>query len=295
MKPEHNRARLANGTVQSASAIALDTQALMRQLPLSISSEALSVQQRSPTPPAELTPDQALHRLIEGNHRFITHRPQNPNQSLARVTEIAEKQKPFATVLGCSDSRVPLEIIFDQGLGDIFVIRVAGNIVTPVEMGSIEYGTAMLGSKVLMVLGHSHCGAVSATLNGGHLIGQIDRLTEAIQPAVARSKGQSGDALENAVKANVFLQMERLLASPVVARLVDEGQLKLVGGYYNLDSGKVSILSVYPCRVPKVRSVVSEKTPKREKLKISEIRYMSGLTRRSSPSIVVKHGCVSKS
>jgi carbonic anhydrase len=233
-------------------------------------------QVRSPTTCVELTPDQALRQLVEGNGRFVNHTTQNPHQDPARLTELTEKQKPFATILGCSDSRVPLEIIFDQGLGDVFVIRVAGNIVTPVEMASIEYGTSVLGTKVLMVLGHANCGAVNATLKGSNLLGQMSSLVEAIQPAIARSQHQLGNALENAAKANVFLQMERLLASSLVVRLIHEGQLKLVGGYYNLESGQVSILSVYPNQSTSTNSdQTSEKES--EKLSISEIRYIDFL------------------
>lgn len=235
-----------------------------------------SRQARSPTARMELTPDQGLKQLVEGNRRFVNHTTQNPNQYPARLTELTEKQKPFATILGCSDSRVPLEIIFDQGLGDIFVIRVAGNIVTPVEMASIEYGTTVLGTKILMVLGHANCGAVSAALKGSNLLGQMGSLVEAIQPAIARSQHQLGNALENAAKANVFLQMERLLASSLVVRLIHEHQLKLVGGYYNLESGQVSILSVYPNRSAPANSCETS-LKGCEKLSISEIRYIDFL------------------
>jgi carbonic anhydrase len=188
------------------------------------------------------TPDEALERLMAGNRRFVTQRSQNPHQSVIRLEEVAEEQYPFATILGCADSRVTPEIIFDQGLGDLFVIREAGNVVTPEEMGSIEYGTKIAGSKVLMVLGHERCGAVTAALKGGSFPGQIGSLVAAIQPAIPESSSEAKDALEKAVKANVAYQIGKLKTSPVLLELVKTGQLKIVGGYYDLDTGAVTLL-----------------------------------------------------
>jgi carbonic anhydrase len=192
------------------------------------------------TPP---NPDAALQKLIDGNKRFVERRRQNPNQTLARVTEVAQTQTPYAAILGCADSRFPAEIIFDQGLGDLFVCRVAGNVATPEEKGSLEFGTLVLGAKVLMVVGHERCGAVKAAIEGGELPGQIGSLTAAIKPAVERSKNQSGDKVENAVKENVRLQIEKLKESPVISQLIQEGKMKVVGGYYDLDTGAVSMVS----------------------------------------------------
>jgi carbonic anhydrase len=200
----------------------------------------------------DLTADQALQKLIAGNKRFINHQSIHPDH-LIRLEEVAQKQTPFATILGCSDSRVPLEVIFDQGLGDLFVIRVAGNIVTPTELASIEYGTSVLKTKVLLVLGHGSCGAVSATLKGGHLMGQMNTLIDSIQPAISRSSNQPGNRLENAIRENVFLQMERLKESNVITRLLDERQIKLVGGYFNLKTGKISIFNILTSRSPTIR------------------------------------------
>lgn len=191
----------------------------------------------------DLTADQALQKLIAGNRRFINHQSTVPDH-LARLEEVAQKQTPFATILGCSDSRVPLEAIFDQGLGDLFVIRVAGNIVTPTELASIEYGTSVLQTKVLLVLGHGSCGAVSAALKSGHLMGQMNTLIDSIQPAISRAAKQPGDRLENAVRENVLLQMERLKESTLITRLLNERQIKLAGGYFDLKTGAVSIFSV---------------------------------------------------
>lgn len=190
----------------------------------------------------ELTPDAALQKLMDGNKRFVDRKRQNPNQDLPRLVEVAKAQKPFAAILGCADSRFPSEIIFDQGLGDLFVCRVAGNVATPEEVGSLEFGTLVLGAKVLVVVGHKRCGAVDATIKGAQVPGQIGSLLDAIKPAVESSKNQTGDRLENACKANIILQARRLKASPVISQLIQENKLKVVGGYYDLDTGAVNIL-----------------------------------------------------
>ncbi|MEG4988138.1 carbonic anhydrase [Microcoleus sp. BR0-C5] len=188
------------------------------------------------------TPDAALQKLIDGNKRFVDSKRQNPNQDFGRLTEVAKSQKPFAAILGCADSRFPSEIIFDQGLGDLFVCRVAGNVVTSEETGSLEFGTLVLGAKVLVVVGHKRCGAVDATIKGAQVPGQIGSLLDAIRPAVESSKDQAGDKLENACKANVRLQANKLKASPVISKLIAENKLKVVGGYYDLDTGTVTII-----------------------------------------------------
>jgi carbonic anhydrase len=196
-----------------------------------------------PIDPSQLTPDGALKLLMEGNKRFTSRRVTSPHRDVTRLKEVAAKQEPFAAILGCADSRVPSEILFDRGFGDLFVCRVAGNIATPEEVGSLEFGTAVLGSKVILVLGHERCGAVSATIKGAAVPGQIGSLLDAIRPALDRAKGQSGDALENATKANVAYQIEKLKSSPVLSERLAAGTLKIVGGYYDLDTGVVSLLS----------------------------------------------------
>ncbi|KOP25607.1 carbonate dehydratase [Hapalosiphon sp. MRB220] len=191
----------------------------------------------------DISPDQALKQLLEGNKRFAERKRQNPHQSYTRIAEVAKGQKPFASILGCADSRVPAEIVFDQGFGDLFVCRVAGNVATPEEIGSLEFGSSILGTKVIMVLGHERCGAVDATIKGGEVPGQIGSLVAAIQPSVEKSKNQPGDKLENACKANVMAQIENLKKSTVLAQLIKENKLKIVGGYYDLDTGKVTMVS----------------------------------------------------
>jgi carbonic anhydrase len=190
-----------------------------------------------------MTPDQAMQALLDGNKRFVERKRRNPNQDVARLREVARGQNPYAAVLGCADSRVPAEIVFDQGLGDLFVCRVAGNVATPEEIGSLEFGCLVLGSKVIMVLGHKRCGAVDATIKGAQVPGQIASLLEAIKPAVGMAEAQPGDRLENTCKANILVQVEKLKSSPVISQLIEEGKLKVVGGYYDLDTGRVNLLS----------------------------------------------------
>ena len=190
-----------------------------------------------------MSPDQVLAVLMEGNKRFVAQKRQNPSQDLVRVEEVAEGQAPFACILSCADSRVPPEIVFDRGLGHLFVVRDAGNVATPEEIGSLEYGTLVLGAKVLMVMGHQNCGAVKAALKGGSLPGSIGSIVDAILPAVKKSSGQTGDRVENAVKANVFLQKERIKSSPVISKLIKEEKLIVVGAYYNLQTGEVTLIS----------------------------------------------------
>lgn len=201
-------------------------------------SEEKAIAAKDPT-----TPDESIQALLEGNRRFVQRKRTNPHQDAAWLAEIAKTQKPFASILSCADSRVPSEIIFDRGFGDLFVCRVAGNIATPEEIGSLEFGTAVLGSKVIMVMGHERCGAVAATIKGAQVPGQIGSLLEAIKPGVERSAGQPGDRLENACKANVLVQIEKLKSSPVLAQLIKENKLKIVGGYYDLDTSRVSLVS----------------------------------------------------
>lgn len=190
-----------------------------------------------------MTPDQALQALMQGNQRFVNGTLENPRRNMTRLAEISKSQKPFAAILGCADSRVPSEIVFDQGFGDLFICRIAGNVATPEEIGSLEFGTLVLGAKVIMVMGHERCGAVDATIKGAQVPGQIGSLLDAIKPALKNSGNQTGDELEKAIKANVLYQIERLKASPVISQLIQEEKLTIVGGYYDLDTGRVTVVS----------------------------------------------------
>ncbi|MEH2169456.1 MAG: carbonic anhydrase [Nostoc sp.] len=195
------------------------------------------------TSPESLSPDAALQKLIEGNQRFIQHHPQYPDQSALRLQEVAQAQHPFATILSCADSRVPAEIVFDQGIGDIFDVRIAGNIATHEAIGSIEYAVVLLGSPLLMVMGHERCGAVTAAVQNESLLGDISTFVKAIKPAVKKVKDQPGDAVENAVVANVQYQIEQLKHSKLLTEQMESGKLKIVGGRYDLDTGRVNIIT----------------------------------------------------
>lgn len=188
-----------------------------------------------------LNPDAALKRLLDGNRRFTQQQVQHPDQSRARLQEVAQEQHPFATLLCCSDSRVPPEILFDEGIGDLFNIRVAGNVVSPEVLGSLEYAVAVLGSPLIMVLGHERCGAVTAAVEAGPLPGHISSLVKAIKPALGKVKG-TGDLIERAVIANVQYQMADLIQTELLAQKIREGKLKIVGGYYDLDTGEVRVI-----------------------------------------------------
>jgi len=195
----------------------------------------MSVESREPTDP--------LERLMAGNARFVAERPLHADARTGRRAQLATSQAPFAIVLGCADSRVGPELVFDQGLGDLFVVRVAGNVVDPSILGSIEYAAEHLHSTLLVVLGHERCGAVSAALDGGEAPGNIKSLVDAIQPAVASSAAEPGDKLDNAVRANVRLQEQNVRArSAILDHLIADGKLRVVGARYDLDTGEVEIL-----------------------------------------------------
>lgn len=181
-----------------------------------------------------------LERLIQGNQRYITSTTVCHEDWSAKRSSLLENQKPFAVIVACSDSRVPPEIVFDQSLGDLFVVRVAGNIVDDFAIGSIEYGVNILGANLIVVLGHSNCGAVNAALRGMKFDNHIQEVVNAIKPAIAATKGESGDLLEKATKANVNMVKEKLnISKPLLANLIEKGSLRIVGAYYDLSSGKV--------------------------------------------------------
>ncbi len=187
-----------------------------------------------------LSPDAALQELMDGNRRFTAGRLTAHEQDLAILKQhTMEKQEPFAAVHSCADSRVPVELIFDQSIGHLFVTRVAGNFVTSEIIASLEYGAAVLGTKVILVMGHGSCGAVKATIQAKEVPGQISALYPHIQPAV----DQAGSNLEAATKANARMQAALLReASTVISALVKESKLKVVAGYYDIASGRVTLL-----------------------------------------------------
>jgi carbonic anhydrase len=187
-----------------------------------------------------LSPDAALRALLEGNKRFADHQLTSFDDDLAILKQnTVAKQEPFAAVLSCADSRVPVELVFDQSIGHLFVTRVAGNIASSDIIASLEYGAAVLGTKAILVLGHSNCGAVKAAMAGKAVPGQISALYAPIQPALEEARGD----LEAAIKANAKIQANLLAtASPVLAGLIKEGNLKIAAGYYALNTGAVTLL-----------------------------------------------------
>lgn len=187
-----------------------------------------------------LSPDAALHELLDGNKRFTAGRLTAHGHDLDVLKQhTIEKQEPFATVLSCADSRVPVELVFDQSIGHIFVARIAGNIATSEIIASIEYGAQVLGTSVILVMGHGGCGAVKATIQAKAVPGQISALYPHIQPAV----DQAGPNLEAAIKANAKIQADLLRqASTVISGLVKENKLKVAAAYYDLRTGGVSVL-----------------------------------------------------
>jgi carbonic anhydrase len=188
-----------------------------------------------------LSPDAALAELMAGNERFVTRQITSDSHDLAILKQNnAEKQEPFAAVLSCADSRVPVELVFDQTIGHIFVTRVAGNVATSEIIASLEYGAAVLGTKVILVMGHAGCGAVKATIQGAEVPGQISTLYPHIQPAV----DQAGPNLEAATKANAKIQAGLLSeSSTVIKGLVKEGKLKVAAAYYDIVTGSVMLLN----------------------------------------------------
>jgi carbonic anhydrase len=199
-----------------------------------------------------VSPDQALEHLKQGNARFVSGKSNHPNQTFKRLKETSSGQKPFATVLGCSDSREPVELIFDQGFGDVFVVRVAGNVADTDEVGTIEYGVGHLHTPLLLVLGHTKCGAVTAVATKAEVHGSIPQLVDNIVPAVERATAANpgllpGDLVEKAIVENVWQSIaDALKRSEEVRHLVAAGQLKIEGAVYDIATGKVNWLGPHP-------------------------------------------------
>jgi carbonic anhydrase len=187
-----------------------------------------------------LTPDQALQSLVEGNQRFSKDKSLHLDRTSERRQELISKQAPFAIIVGCSDSRVAPEIIFDQGIGDLFIVRVAGNVVGPLEQDSVEYSALYLNSSVIMVVGHENCGAIKAVLAG--TTKDIESVAELIQPAADATKNQKANRLENTIKTNAKMMAEQLKNSPVLSALIAKKKLSVVAAYYNFHTGKVELL-----------------------------------------------------
>ena len=191
-----------------------------------------------------VAPSEAILKLKGGNGHYTSGTLQHPGQTAERRTELANTQHPFATIVSCSDSRVPPEIVFDQGLGDLFIVRVAGNVINDEGLGSIEYSVDHLGTRLILVLGHQSCGAVKAARETiaakGKAPGHIESLVMAIKPAV---EATAKDDLDTTVKANVKNVVQALRSStPILKAKVDSGEIQVIGGYYSLDTGAVTFL-----------------------------------------------------
>ncbi len=182
-----------------------------------------------------MDPQEALQRLLEGNQRYVHDQLTHPDRSLLRREEIQQGQNPFATILGCSDSRVSPEIIFDQGLGDLFIVRVAGNVIGPIEQDSVDYSIRYLGSSLVLVMGHESCGAVTAVFDGK--TGDIEEIARLIKPAIKNTKN-----VEAAIKANVHWMVDQLKKNPFIKKLIDEKKVNVVGAYYHLGAGNVELI-----------------------------------------------------
>jgi carbonic anhydrase len=220
-------------------------------LSLATSKTLLALAQRDAGKPrSPINAGQALQDLLDGNRRFVKGQPTSPRRGPEDFRGLAEAQYPEAVIVSCADSRVAPEILFDVGVGDIFVVRVAGNVVSGAGVtvkGSIEYAVVELNVPLIVVLGHSGCGAVKAAIkhidNKDSLPGAIDGLVELIKPAVAQSKGGRGDPLENAIRKNVEIGVERLKElQPILAPRVKDGKLKVLGAVYDLHTGSVTLV-----------------------------------------------------
>ena len=192
---------------------------------------------------AAVGPDEALKILLDGNRRFVAGSQHARSGEVALRSKLATSQSPYAIIVSCSDSRVTPELVFDQTLGEIFVVRTAGQVLADPGLGSVEYAVEHLHSPLIVVLGHERCGAVSAAVAGGEAPGHIAALVQAIQPAVQASKGEPGDAVDNAVRAHVRDVVHQLEnTAPILAEFVHAKHLKIVGAYYDLDTGEVQLL-----------------------------------------------------
>lgn len=194
------------------------------------------------------SPEDALARLLTGNERYVANHSLALNESVQRRIDVAQAQHPFATVFSCVDSRVPPELVFDRGLGDLFVIRTAGHVIDEAVLGSLEFGVAELKIPLLMVLGHAKCGAVKATLEAveahAEAPASIGYLVKHIQPAVEEAAHQADYTLDTCINTNVALTVKQLREAPILSDALAQGQLLIVGARYELETGKVELIEV---------------------------------------------------
>ena len=187
--------------------------------------------------------EQALEKLMSGNEKYLSGNITPDIDASLRKDLAKNGQHPYAIVITCSDSRVPAELIFDSSIGDIFVIRTAGNVVSDFEIGSVEYGAEHLGSPLIFVLGHTNCGAVTAATEGGEAEGKIQAIVDEIEPSVQKAKDVgAGDVLSKAIELNVMNSVDKILSSEIIKELKEEGKVEVVGGVYDIDSGTITII-----------------------------------------------------
>ena len=187
--------------------------------------------------------EQALEKLLSGNEKYLSG-DITPDVGASLRKDLAKNgQHPYAIVITCSDSRVPAELIFDSNLGDIFVIRTAGNVVSDFEIGSVEYGAEHLGSSLVFVLGHTNCGAVTAATEGGEADGKIQSIVDEIEPSVQKAKDAGAeDVLSKAIEFNVMNSVDKILSSEIIKELREEGKVEVIGGVYDINTGTVTII-----------------------------------------------------
>ena len=234
--------KLAGGAVASTLVAACGSTIKISSTRPGSGSESTSVSEVIEHPTAEI----AWKLLQEGNQRYALSKTTRPNQSDTRRAELAKGQAPFAIIFGCVDSRVPPELVFDRGLGDLFVVRTAAHTLDRAALGSIQFGVEELHIPLIVVMGHEKCGAVSAAIEAVEknirAPDAIDSLVQAIKPAIEKSKGQTGDKLDNAVKANTALTVEALKANTILGGEIKQGKLMIVGTRYDLDTGAVELI-----------------------------------------------------
>ena len=187
--------------------------------------------------------EQALKKLMSGNEKYLSGNITPDIDASLRKDLAKNGQHPYAIVITCSDSRVPAELIFDSSIGDIFVIRTAGNVVSDFEIGSVEYGAEHLGSPLIFVLGHTNCGAVTAATEGGEAEGKIQAIVDEIEPSVQKAKDAgAGDVLSKAIELNVMNSVDKILSSEIINELKEEGKVEVIGGVYDINTGTISII-----------------------------------------------------
>ena len=243
--------RLSRRQLLQAAGLAAVSGALAACSPYTRSWDKERAPVAGPTPtlrgPQVIEGGPALQRLMNGNLRFVANYLQSPGQHPERREQVAEGQHPFAAILCCADSRVPPEIVFDQGLGDLFVVRVAGNVADDEIIGSLEYAVEHLGVKLIMVLGHERCGAVRAALEarvtGSHVEGHLGHLLHSLEPAISAADVTLGNVWDVVIDTNATLTAQQLQhAQPILAEFVEHGEVQVVAARYDLDTGLVKLL-----------------------------------------------------